>query len=103
MYVGVLYVRKVCFALVIVYGNWSAYLQLLLMCGLSAGMIAFVVIVKPFVEKVENVKSAASELGLLVIALVTFWLVEDPKDASEEERIRIGWVIVAIVGVILVW
>lgn len=103
LYVGLLYLRKLLFAVVIVFGTAYPYLQLILTSVLNASVLAYLVYIQPLEDAWENRKNAAGEFVLILIAGCTWFLVEDQPDELEENRLKVGWIIVGLSGVIISW
>jgi len=51
----------------------------------------------------ENIKNCAGEMSLIAICAAAMFLVIDNTEDNENKRIKIGWVIVAFSGFILLW
>lgn len=66
-YNGVLYFRKLIFAVIIVQLNNFPYTQLGLICVLNGGMIWYIFYLHPIEKPLENFKSGCGEVILLVI------------------------------------
>ena len=66
-------------------------------------MLAYLIIIHPLESKHENIKNSAGELALIGICSSAMFLVNDNDENAESKRIKIGWVIVCLSGLILLW
>lgn len=66
-------------------------------------MFAYLAIIHPLESKHENIKNCAGEIALIGICSSAMFLVNDNDENAESKRIKIGWVIVCLSGLILLW
>ncbi|EAS05248.2 hypothetical protein TTHERM_01364620 (macronuclear) [Tetrahymena thermophila SB210] len=97
----VLYYRKIIFSCIIVYLHDYTYVQIALLSVLTLSVAIFYLYIMPQVSYFDNLKNGLSELVLIIIIFSASLLKNDPKDQSEEDRIKIGWIFVSCTSLII--
>jgi len=66
-------------------------------------MAVYFIFIKPYSSRYENIKQTLSELFMILYQIFIFTLVSDSADQKEETRILIGWGIILIGSMVIIW
>jgi len=78
--IPILYARKVLFALIICFVYSYPYIQIILISIMNFAALSYFLVTQPFTSKYQNLKSALSELLLIVFQALTALLISDKED-----------------------
>ncbi|KAL4490794.1 hypothetical protein ABPG72_021848 [Tetrahymena utriculariae] len=99
----VLYFRKMLFCIIISFMYDYTYIQIALISLLNTFIIIYLSVITPFKSKFENIQFITQEILMIAIQMCALFLVKDSQDESEDIRIQIGWIIVAISGFLIAY
>ncbi|EWS75157.1 hypothetical protein TTHERM_000323149 (macronuclear) [Tetrahymena thermophila SB210] len=91
-----LFIRKIMFSLIIVMLHDQTYVQISLLSTLNVLLALFFVICKPYIRKIDNINHFLTEIFLLILQVISAYLKNYPDSQSSDDRIKLGWVYVAI-------
>ncbi|KAL4497879.1 hypothetical protein ABPG72_000634 [Tetrahymena utriculariae] len=91
-----LFVRKILFCLIIVMLHDQTYVQISLLSTLNVLLALFFVICKPYIRKIDNINHCLTEVLFLTLQIISAYLKNYPDTQSKDDRMKLGWVYVAI-------
>ena len=78
--IPILYARKVLFALIICFVYNYPYIQIIAISVMNFAAMSYFLVIQPYNSKYQNLKSAISELLLIVFQALTALLISDKED-----------------------